>query len=145
MHVQGKPLLQATKQQIITNIITIIIIIIIIIINIIIMTLISYPTRIHTHCTLQHSPTFYQLNGEQMDHWKFPNNNYVYTFIYYDPKLSVPCSLSKLNEITEVIGHPYRNCTSYNSIYKTQLYPIIYTWTETACCPALHYQEHWTF
>ena len=116
MHVQGKPLLQATKQQIIT--ITIIIIIII-------MALISDPTRIHTHCTLQHSPTFYQLNGEQREHQKFLNNNYVDTLIDYDPKLSVPCSLSKLNEITEIIAHPYRNCTS--SIYKTQLYPIIYT------------------
>ena len=70
------------KQQNNSWIITTIIIVIIIII---IIALISDPTRIHTHCTLQHSPTFYQLNGEQRDHRKFPNNNYVHTFIYYDP------------------------------------------------------------
>ena len=46
----------------------------------------------------------------------------IMLIIYYEPKLSVRCSLSMLNEITETIGHPYRNFTSYNIIYTENSY-----------------------
>ena len=72
-----KPLLQATKQQIIT------IIIIIIIISIIsIMALISDLISIHTHFTLQYSPTFYPLNGEQWELSESENFQMIIMLIY---------------------------------------------------------------
>ena len=61
-------------------------------------------------------------NFQQWEHRKFPNDNYVDILIYYEPKLSVRCSLSMLNEITETIGQPYRNFTSYKIIYTEHSY-----------------------